>query len=611
LTGAAGSFDVNVTSTIAMPYWDPYTIKTMKLLAFLVATAAAALAQYATFADAERRLTDLARSNPSVMTLESIGTSAAGRKVHAVRIAAPGATPPDARPAVFVGANLVGYHNAGTQAALGLIDRLLATKDATRTYYILPMLNPDAHDSYFGKVKWRNSLNGAKLDRDRDGLTGEDGPNDLNADGRITQIRIADPNGGFLPNPADPRVMKPVDPLKGEKGNYRIYTEGVDDDRDGQYGEDPNGGFRPDKNFAHAWADDDPESGPFPGSEPEARAVMDFLLAHRNIAVAFVFGPANNLLSPPRGVGASLEVGQIRVTPPGPIAGALGLEAGRNYSIDEAFALLKDSPAAQQATGGVTRENLATLLGAGPVTAPAAEDLRYYDTLALDYKRALDKAGLDSKRDGQQSQAGGLQNWLYYHYGAMVIELDIWGVPKRTGAGVSDTMAYIDKEVPQAFVAWAPVTLPDGTRAEVGGVDPFVEIAPPAAELAKAVAAHAEFVQEVANKLGSVKILGTEAAELSPGVWRVRAIAGNTGFLPTHTQHAVRARTWLPIRLNLVLSSGTSLVSGKLQAAGERLVGGSGQLKGEWLVKANKGAKLGVSLESQNAGSDRQEITLQ
>jgi len=71
----------------------------------------------------------------------------------------------------------------------------------------------------------------------------------------------------------------------------------------------------PDKNFAHAWADDDPESGPFPGSEPEARAVMDYLLARRNIALAFVFGPANNLLATPRGVGGSLEIGQIRVTP--------------------------------------------------------------------------------------------------------------------------------------------------------------------------------------------------------------------------------------------------------------------------------------------------------
>ena len=582
----------------------------MKLFALLAATATVGLGQYATFAEAERKLGDLARLNSGVMTLETIGTSAGGRRILAVRLAAPGTgspgtLSPDLRPAVFVGANLVGYHNAGTQVALGLVERLLANKALleTRTFYVVPMLNPDAQDSYFAPIKWRNGLNGGKLDRDRDGMLGEDGPNDLNGDGRITQMRIADPNGAYLPDPADVRLMKRVDPLKGEKGLYAVHTEGGDDDRDGRYNEDPAGGFRPDMNFAHAWADDDPAAGPFPGSEPEARAVMDYLLARRNIAVAFLFGPANNLLATPRGVGASLEIGQIRVTPTAAMAGPLGLEAGRSYSIDEVFPLLENSALAQQVTGGVTRESIASLLGAGPATAPAAEDLRYYDSLSVDYKKALDKAGLDSKREGQQSSAGGLQNWLYYHYGAMVVELDVWGVPKL--------MAYVDKEAPQSFVPWTPVTLPDGTKAEVGGVDPFVEIAPPAGELAKAVTAHADFVQDVASKLAAVKILSTQATELSAGVWRVRAMVGNTGFLPTHTQHAVRARTWLPVRLELVLPAAATLVSGKTQVASERLTGGTGQLKGEWLVRAAKGTKLSFSLASQNAGSDRQEITLQ
>ncbi len=584
----------------------------MKLFVLLLATVTVGWGQYATFAEAERRLADLVRLNPGVVTLEIVGTSAGGRNIHALRIGAAGEVALEARPAVFVGANLVGYHNAGTQAALGLVESLLAEKTllAARTFYVVPMLNPDAQNSYFAKVKWRNALNGGQLDRDRDGVLGEDGPDDLNGDGRITQMRIADTNGAYLPDPADARVMKRVDPLKGEKGSYEIHTEGADNDRDGRYNEDPPGGFRPDKNFAHAWADDDPEAGPFPGSAPEARGVMNYLLARRNIAAAILFGPANNLLATPRGTGASLEIGQIRVTPSAQLAQALGLEV-RAYAVDELFPLLENSPVARQFTGGVTRESIASLMEAGPATAPAAEDLRYYDSLAVDYKKALDKAGLDSKREGQQSQAGGLQNWLYYHYGAMVVELDVWGVPKKSGAGGSDVMAYIDKEAPQAFVPWTAVTLPDGTKAEVGGVDPFVEIAPPAAELTKAVLAHAEFVQEVASKLAAVKILSTDATQLSTGVWRVRAMAGNIGYLPTHTQHAVRARTWLPVRLEIVLPAGVTLVSGKTQVASERLTGGTGQLKGEWLVRAARGTRLSFALASQNAGNDRLEITLQ
>ena len=162
----------------------------MKVLALWVATAAVGLCQYATFAETERKLTDLARQNSDVMTLDSIGLSAGGRKLYAVRIAGRGAVEPELRPAIFIGANLAGYHNAGVQLAMALLDRLITQENdlAARTYYILPVLNPDAHDSYFAKVKWRNALNGGQLDRDRDGLTGEDGPNDLNGDGRITQI---------------------------------------------------------------------------------------------------------------------------------------------------------------------------------------------------------------------------------------------------------------------------------------------------------------------------------------------------------------------------------------------------------------------------------------
>ena len=83
-------------------------MKTMKLLALLAATATVGLGQYATFAEAERKLADLARLNPGVITLETIGNSAGGRRIYAVRLAAVGGISPDLRPAVFVGANLVG-----------------------------------------------------------------------------------------------------------------------------------------------------------------------------------------------------------------------------------------------------------------------------------------------------------------------------------------------------------------------------------------------------------------------------------------------------------------------------------------------------------------------
>lgn len=543
-----------------------------------------------TFADTEKRIAAWAAQHSDVLRLSTAGTSAGGRKIHAIEIAAAGPVPPAQRPAVFVGANIAGYHHAGTEAAMRLVERLVARKTdpllQKRTFYILPLLNPDAANA----TRVRNHLNGAKLDRDRDGLVGEDGPNDLNGDGRITQMRIPDPHGEYVIDPADPRLMKKADPLKGEKGAYRLLTEGDDDDRDGQYNEDPSGGFAPDKNFAMGWADNDPEAGPFPSSTPEAKAAMDYLLARRNVAVAFVFGPANNLLEIPKGAGA--EFGQTRLLLTPAQANMLSVEP-RAYTVDELFALVERAPAIQQMGG--SREAMAAALQAGPATAPDGEDIRYYQSFSDDYKKILEKAGLDVKRPGKASPGGGFQQWLYYHYAAFAVELDIWGAAKPGDA---------------ALLAWTPIQIAGG-KAEIGGLDAAAEITPPAADLPKAVDAHADAVLLAAEKLARVEILSTEVKELSAGLYRVTATAANTGLWPTHTKHAIRARTWLPVRLKLTLPSGATLVSGRDQAVAERLTGGTGTLKGEWLVQGTRGMRCALDVLSQNAGTDRREVVLQ
>jgi len=647
---------------------------------------------YLDFAAAERKLEELAQQNPQKMKLEVIGASAGGRKIYAAQIALPGQVSPAERPAVFVGANIVGCHNAATQAALNLLESLLAKDDkllATRTFYIAPMLNPDAHDAMFQNPRWLRMTNAAKLDKDRDGLEGEDGPNDLNKDGRITLVRIPDPAGDMLPDPADPRLMIRADPLKGQRGAYRVYVEGFDDDGDGQYNEDPPGGHRPDKNFAHGFAEGDPESAPWPSYTPEAKAIMDYLLAHRNIALAFVYGPANNLLDLPRGSGAAVDIGQMKVTIPRQFAERFGLDPQQQYTVDEVWEMAKDQDFVRMAN--LTKEQLAQFLGGGPATRPESDDLKYFEKLAETYKPRLEKAGLDTRRSAKQSQAGGLANWLYYQYGVMAVELDIWGVPKKkaepakkdqaltlerlekmsaeeflalgaeqvaaflkeikappmvqpsmliegvksgkmtparmaamvrqmggggpppaaaSASDQADLMAYIDKEAPSVFVPWTPVTLPDGAKAEVGGVDPFAEIAPPEKALAPALEAHTATVLESAEKLARLEITSTEEKELSRGVWRVTATAANLGFMPTHTRMGARTRSFLPVRLELELPAGASLVSGVRWVASERLEGATGTLKGEWLVRAKKGERLGLLVFSNNAGKDRKEIVL-
>ena len=686
-------------------------------LRFIRAIAALALAPlalsqtvpgYVSFVDGEKRLAEVAGQNAAWIKLTQIGASSGGKKLHVLTIAAPGKVNPELRPAIFVGANLVGFHNAGTQAAIAFVEKLVAKKDdasvktllETRTFYVAPMLNPDAHDGLFQGPKYRRSLNVGKLDRDLDGLVGEDGFNDLNNDGKITMMRIADPAGEWIVDEKDSRLMRRADPLKGEKGKFKMMAEGFDDDKDGQFNEDQAGGYRPDRNFAHAWSENDPESGPWPSAQPESKAIMDFMIAHRNVAMAVVFGPANNLLEMPRGAaGRGGDVGSLKVTVPRQLANATGLDPTKEYTIDEVYELVKDSPMAR-AQGGLTKESLAQFLGGGPATAPDAEDLKFYQNFGEEYKKLLDKAGLDNKRSGGQSAPGGLQNWLYYQYSTMVVELDVWGIPKKAatkpaasatmtldqfekmtaaevaalddeklttflksvnapamatpqmikqgvasgrmstaqmasmikaqgggggaarpaataaaGAGTTtpdeDTIAYIDASAKDGFVAWTPVTLPDGIKAEVGGVDPFLAVAPNEADLRKATEVHAEALLFMAGKLAQVAIEDVQVKALGSGVYEVSATAVNNGFLPTATRLQVRTKSFLPARLTITLPSGATLVQGNNRAVSERITGSGGTLKATWLVNAAPGVKVTLSILTPNAGEDRREVVLQ
>ncbi len=593
---------------------------------------------YVSFSDGEKRLAELARQNSSWIQISAIGNSSAGKKLHLLTVAAPGKVKPEMRPAVFVGANLVGFHNAGTQAAVAFLEKLVAKKDdaavkallETRTFYVAPMLNPDAHDGLFQGPKYRRSLNVGKLDRDLDGLVGEDGPNDLNNDGKITMMRIADPAGEWIIDEKDSRLMRRADPLKGEKGKFKMMAEGIDDDKDGLYNEDPAGGYRPDRNFAHAWNEADPESGPWPSAQPESKAIMDFLIKHRNVAMAVVFGPANNLLEMPRGSGGRTgDIGSTKVTLSRNIANATGLTANKEYTIDEVYEVLKDSPMGR-VPGGLTKEAVAQFVGGGPATAPDTEDLKFYRSFADEYKKLLDKAGLDSKRSGGQSAPGGLQNWLYYQYSTMAVELDVWGIPKKAaakpagdaarpaaanGGGATtpdeDTIAYVDASAKDGMVAWTAVTLPDGTKAEVGGVDPFLAVTPNEAELKKAADVHADALIFMAGKLAEVAIADVQVKALGSGIYEVSATAVNNGFLPTATRLQVRTRSYLPARLTITLPSGANLVQGNNRSANERITGSGGTTKATWMVSATPGAKITVSILTQNAGEDRREVVLQ
>lgn len=691
------------------PGRDTAAVLALACLAFAVVPAGAVdYGPYHDFAEVEAQLQAWAAEHPELVRLETFGESAGGRPLYAVEVAADGPVEPSARPAVFVGANIAGFHNAGTEAALDLVETLLAGAGgetaellASRTFYVAPVLNPDAHDALFAAVRQRRAGNASRLDRDRDGFLAEDGFDDLDGDGRITGLRIPDPAGGWLPHPDEPRLLVKADPVKGWAGTHRKAGEGRDDDGDGELNEDPAEGVAPDRNFGHGFPYPDPGAGPWPGFAPETKAVMDYLLARRNVAAAVVYGPANNFLAAPQSFGGgSGDLGTQTFKLPAQAAEFLGFDPEEEYTIDQVWEVAKDLPFVRQ--NNITKDQLAQFLGAGPATELEDEDLALIARLGKDYEKRLEEAGLDTGRPAEQYSRGGITPWLYYQYGALAVELDVWGIPKAAaeegegegedgealtldrlaemspeefvalgeekvaafleevgappqftaamviqrvesgqitpqqmakmaeqmggggggGAGAApgeddagtkrrrEVLAWVDANAPEAFAPWTEVTLADGTRAEAGGLDPFIEVAPPAEALAPALAVHTATVLDLAKRLARVEVLSLEVQDLGGGVHRVRAVAGNRGELPTHTQLGERGRFHLPVRLEILPGRGAELVTGHAAVTAERLAGSSGTLEGTWLVRASPGTEIAVEVVTDTAGSDRKTHTI-
>lgn len=363
------------------------------------------------------------------------GTSAGGETLYVLQIAASGAIAPEKRQAIFIGANMSGMHHTGTEAALHLVSNLLnadnkkaAEQIKNHTYYIVPVLNPDTHGYFFASPRMISKGNKGKLDRDRDGFQGEDGYNDMNGDGMITKLRIADPRGRDMAEPTEAMIMRRADAKEGEKGTHFVITEGDDDDGDGQFNEDAATGIDPSLNFAHGFQYDNPSAGPWASTAPEAKAIMDFLLVRPQIAMAVLYDRANYFLAPPQGIKGSVDTGNMKLDIPREIAEYLGFDPDQKYSLDEIWEVAKNLPEVTQ--NNLSKDDVAQFLGVGPATKPKGEDLAVLSFFADKYKKRLEEAKLDTKRKGKQDHPGGFSNWLYFHFGAMTVELDIWGVPK-------------------------------------------------------------------------------------------------------------------------------------------------------------------------------------
>lgn len=446
------------------------------------------------------------------------------------------------------------------------------------TIYIIPRPSPDATAKCWKTPVQLPQGNAAATDDDRDGRGGEDPADDLNGDGRITLMRVADPLGTHRAHPDDPRVLIEVNPKKNESGAWRLYSEGRDDDHDDAFNEDGGGGVAFNKNWTMRYQPFAAHAGPHQVSELETRAIADWCFEHQNIVAVFTFTPEDNLFHPWK---PGTDAGKIRTTIAGDDAAPLEFIAEQYRDTLKA----KDPPVAAKARGSFSewayyhfgRWSFASRGWWIPQVAKADE------------KPAPMKEGKEEPKDAAKGEAKKP------------------AAEKETrGAEELNALRWLEREKIDGFTPWTKIKHPDFPKqtVEVGGFHPLLFLNPPEKEFAGLAAKHGEFLQHLIALLPQLTIREQQVEALGAGLYKIRLKVANTGYLATQPEMGNITRQSPPLNFEWKLPENAVWLSGHPRGQIERLPGKSVSKDQEWLVRLPDGkpAKANFTVQAPNVG---------
>lgn len=506
-----------------------------------------------------QRLKQLAGSSPDVK-LESITKTDGGKDIWMLTL---GKGDVDNKPAMAIVGGVEGAHLLGVEMAVrfaeGIVKDHSSVLDHT-TFYVFPNMSPDATEQYFAKLKYERSGNARQTDDDRDGKLNEDPFEDLNGDGVITWMRVEDATGDWIAHPADSRVMIKANKAEGEKGKYKIFTEGTDNDKDGSFNEDGEGGIHFRKNFTYEYPYFVAGSGEHSVSEKENRALLDLLYTKWNLYGVFTFGPGNNLSSPWRfnRAGTSKRV----------VTSILSDDADLNKFISDTYNK-----------------------SVGMKNAPASGE-----------------------------QGGDFLQWAYFHFGRLSLGTPGWWVPtvkedstmkanKDKNSEVNFLRWAAQENLDNYFSEWKEISHPDfpNQKVEVGGIAPFKMNNPPMAMVDDASKKNNEFIVDLVGMQADVKLINLKSEAVGKGMTRITVDVYNAGTLPTHTQMGTRSRWLRPIKVEVKLDNGQEILSGR-RINMINNIDGDGSVQFTWLVKG-KGS-VQIEAGAPHAGIDNMSVNL-
>jgi murein tripeptide amidase MpaA len=552
--------------------------------------------RYFTNQEIESILKSWADNYTKLTSLASIGKSYEGKPIWMLTITNRDTGSDLEKPAVWIDGNIHATEIAAATTTLYIAHSLLSGygEDSritrlldTSTFYIIPRVNPDGAALAMAPTPryLRSGVRPYPWEEKDEGLH----PEDIDGDGRILQMRIQDPSGDWKISSLDLRLMEKRRPDEHGGVYYRMLSEGMVQDYDGYIIKEarPTEGLDFNRNFPFEWRPEGDQSGagPYPTSEPEIKALVDFIAAHPNINAAITYHTFSGVILRP-------------------------------YSTKPDDDMETEDLWIYKKIGEIAKES------SGYACVSTFHDFKYHP---------------------KEVTSGAFDDWIYDQLGAYSFTIELWDLPTKAGIEKRKLiewfrshpheedlkiLQWIDENAGKdTYVNWYPFDHPQLGPLELGGYNQMYTWSnPPPAFMGEEAARNLPIVLSIGDMLPRLTLHTLEITRLGTDNYQINLVVENSGFLPTCTSMQGNKRKAVrPVRAEIELPTGAVLASGKRQVEIGHLEGRSNKMsvsiystsptdnrgRVEWVVKTPTGTEISIKVASERAGLIRRKVILE